>query len=146
MRRFACAAAFALCLGVSVPTFLLAANAPAVKVGYQPFTKPGEKVPIDADHYLTFGLDKPPKLGTAIMKVEIFSRNGKRDTSFTVNGGADMPSMRGAHNAGEKAYSLSSKGAYLMPVQLVMPGDWEVSFTIIKNGKTIYRGAYLFDL
>ena len=146
MRSLACAAAFALCLGLSMPASLYAAPAPAVKAGYQSFTKSGEKIPIDADHYLTFGFDKPPKLGTTVMRVEIFSRDGKRDTSFTIKGDADMPSMRGAHSAGEKPYSLSAKGVYLMPVHLVMPGDWEVSFTIIKNRKTVYRGAYLFNL
>jgi hypothetical protein len=146
MRYFICAVACALSLGVTAPVPLSAAPAPAVKAGYQPLTKPGQKISFDADHYLTFGFDKPPKLGMAIMRVEIFTHDGKRDTSFTVKGDADMPSMRGAHSAGEKAYSLSAKGAYLMPVRLVMPGDWEVTFTIIRNGKTIYRGAYLFDL
>jgi hypothetical protein len=146
MIRFMCAAAFALCLAVSAPTSLLAAPAPPVKPGFQALTKAGEKIPFNADHYLTFGFDKPPKLGMAIMRVEIFTRDGKRDTSFTVKGDADMPSMRGAHAAGEKAYSLSAKGIYLMPVRLVMPGDWEVTFTISSKGKTIYRGAYLFDL
>jgi len=146
MRSIACAAVFAFCLGVFAPTFLFAAQAPAVQAGYQTFTKSGGKVPFDPDHYLIFGFDKAPKLGTAIMRVEIFRRDGKRDTSFTVKGAADMPSMRGAHGAGDKAYSLSAKGVYLMPVQLVMPGGWEVSFNVIKNGKTVYRGAYLFDL
>lgn len=148
MRFFVCAAAFALYLGVFVPASLFAAPAlaPTIKVGYQSLTKPGKKIQYDADHYLTFGFDKPPKLGMVIMRVEIFTLDGKRDTSFTVKGDADMPSMRGAHSAGEKAYSLSAKGVYLMPVRLVMPGDWEVTFIIIKKGITIYRGAYLFDL
>lgn len=146
MIRCVCAAALALCLTVSAPTLLQAAQASPVKAGFQALTKAGEKIPLNADHYLTFGFDKPPKLGMAIMRVEIFTRDGKRDTSFTVKGDADMPSMRGAHSAGEKPYSLSAKGIYLMPVRLVMPGDWEVTFTISKQGKTVYRGAYLFDL
>jgi len=145
MRCFA-SALLALCLGVCAPAFIFAAPAPGAKLGHQPLTKSGAKISFDADHYLTFGFDKPPKLGMAIMKVEIFSSDGKRDTSFTVKGDADMPSMRGAHSAGEKAYSLSAKGIYLMPVRLVMPGDWEVSFTVSKKGKAVYRGAYLFDL
>lgn len=146
MIRFVCASAVALCLAVFAPTSLLAAPASSVKPGFQALTKAGEKIPLDADHYLTFGFDKPPKLGMAIMRIEIFTRDGKRDTSFTVKGDADMPSMRGAHAAGEKPYSLSNKGVYLMPVRLVMPGDWEVTFTISSKGKTVYRGAYLFDL
>jgi hypothetical protein len=117
-----------------------------VKRDYQVFPQPGVKIPLGTTHYCTYGFTKPPKLGAAIMKVEIFSRNGKRDTSFIVKGDADMPSMRGAHSAGDKEFSLSAKGVYLLPVRLVMPGDWEVSFTFIKEGKTVCRGVYLFDI
>jgi len=54
--------------------------------------------------------------------------------------------MRGAHSSGPKAFALSNKGVYLLPVQLVMPGDWEIRFSFLKNGQTVLRGAYLFDL
>jgi hypothetical protein len=113
---------------------------------YQLLPKPGAKVTMDSDHYYTYGFDKQPKLGAAVMRVEIFNRDGKRDTSFVVKGSADMPSMRGAHSSGETVFSLSTKGVYLLPVQLVMPGDWEIRFTFLKNGKTLHRGSYRFDL
>ena len=124
----------------------MAAPQAAVRRDFQPLPKPGEKVPLGSDHYFTYGFDKPPKLGTAIMRVEVFGRNGKRDTSFTVKGDADMPSMRGAHSSGDREFSLSKKSVYLLPVRLVMPGDWEVSFIFVKNGTVVFRGAYLFDL
>ena len=57
-----------------------------------------------------------------------------------------MPSMRGAHSTGDKEFSLSTKGVYLLPVRLVMPGDWEIRFTFEKNGKALFRGVYLFDI
>lgn len=113
------------------------------------FTKlaqPGNKVPLDAEHYFIYGFTKPPKLGTAIMKVEIFTLAGKKDTSFVVKGDLDMPSMRGAHSTGEKEFNLSKNGAYLLPSNVVMPGDWEFKFAFEKNGKTVFRGAYLFDI
>ena len=141
---------FWLLLALSPAVFALlsvsAASAVAAKTGYQQLPKPGEKIPFADGHYFIYGFDKPPKLGMAIMKVEIFNRNGKRDTSFVVKGDADMPSMRGAHSNGEKEYTLSAKGVYLKPIRLVMPGDWEVTFTFEKKGKTVFRGAYLFDL
>jgi hypothetical protein len=118
----------------------------ATQVVYQQLKKPGEKVPLDSGNYFIYGFDKQPKLGTAIMRVEIFSSDGKRDTSFNVKGDADMPSMRGAHSSGDVDFSLSAKGVYLLPVKLVMPGDWELRFTFMKKGKAVYRGAYLFDL
>jgi len=146
VRRFVVWALLMFSLGVFAPLSVCAASAPAVKAGYQPLPKPGEKIPLTKDYYFVYGFDKPPKLGMAIMKVEIFGRNGKRDTSFIVKGDADMPSMRGAHSNGEKEYTLSAKGVYLKPVRLVMPGDWEVTFAFVKNGKVVFRGAYLFDL
>jgi hypothetical protein len=133
-----------LCSGF-LPT-ASAATASTVKRDYQPLPKPGEKIPLGATHYFTYGFAKPPKLGTAIMRLEIFTRDGVRNTSFIVKGDADMPSMRGAHSTGDKDFSVSAKGVYLLPVRLVMPGDWEVSFTFLKDGKLIFRGAYLFDI
>lgn len=146
MKKIMLGAVIAFSMAVANPPPVYAATTPAVRVGYQQLPKPGEKIPLDADHYFTYGFDKPAKLGMAIMRVEIFNRNGNRDMSFVVKGDADMPSMRGAHSDGEKEYSLSAKGVYLKPVRLVMPGDWEVTFTFVKKGKVVFRGAYLFDL
>jgi len=130
---------------LSLPANLLATPS-GVKSGYGVLPKPGEKVPLGPDHYFTYGFAKPPKLGTAIMRVDIFTRQGVRDTSFTVKGDADMPSMRGAHTMGNQAFALSNKGVYLLPVRLVMPGDWEVTFSFLKAGKPVLSGAYLFEL
>jgi hypothetical protein len=146
MRTFALGALLAFSLGLAAPPSICAAPAPSAQVVYQPLPKPGEKIPLDANHYFTYGFDKQPKLGMAIMRVEIFSRDGKRDTSFVVKGDADMPSMRGAHASGDKDFALSAKGIYLLPIRLVMPGDWEVRFTFVKQGKAVFHGAYLFDL
>jgi hypothetical protein len=112
----------------------------------QKLAKPGEKVVLGADHYFIYGFNKPPKLGAAIMKVEIFTTAGEQDTSFVVKGDLDMPSMRGAHSTGERKFTLSKNGAYLLPSNIVMPGDWEFKFTFEKDGKPVFRGAYLFDI
>jgi len=142
----------------SVPTLLLAgallaltgaslaAAPPAAQQDYPRLPKPGEKVPLDAETYFIYGFATPPKLGTVVMRVEIFRRDGTRDTSWQVKGDVDMPSMRGAHSTGPKPFALSKKGAYLLPAPLVMPGDWEVRFTFEKNGRPVLQGAYLFDL
>ena len=113
---------------------------------YKPLPKPGEKVPIDADYYFVYGFASPPKIGTAVMRVEILSRDGRRDTTFIVKGEVDMPSMSGAHKTGNKEFSLSAKGVYLLPVPLVMPGDWEFRFTFERSGKTVLLGAYRFEV
>lgn len=113
---------------------------------YPSMPAPGKKVPIGTDHYLIYGFDKKPKLGTVIIKVEIFTKEGKKDTSFQVKADAGMPSMKGAHETGEQPFKLSKKGDYLLPIDIVMPGDWEIRLTLLREGKIIFRGSYQFDV
>ncbi len=106
----------------------------------------GKKVPIGNDYYFIYGFDKKPKLGTVIMKVEIFTKDGKKDTSIEAKADAGMPSMKGAHETGDQTFKLSKKGDYLLPINIVMPGDWEIRLTLLKGGKVIFRGSYRFDV
>ena len=113
---------------------------------YPPMPGPGKKVSIGNDYYLIYSFDKKPKLGTLIMKVEIFTQEGKKDTSAEVKAEAGMPSMKGAHETGEQPFKLSKKGDYLLPINIVMPGDWEIRLTLLKEGKVIFRGSYQFNV
>jgi hypothetical protein len=113
---------------------------------YSSMSGPGKKISIGSDYYLIYGFDKKPKLGTLIMKVEIFTKEGKKDTSMEVKADSGMPSMKGAHESGERSFKLSKKGDYLLPIDIVMPGDWEVRLTLLKDGKVIFRGSYQFDV
>ena len=113
---------------------------------YPSLAAPGAKVPIGNGYYLIYGFDKKPKMGTVVMKVELFSGEGKKDTSFEVKADAGMPSMRGAHDTGDQPFALSKKGDYLLPINIVMPGAWDIRLTITKGGKVIFRGKYTFDV
>jgi len=141
VRRVVLWSLLAFSLGIAPLPFAFAAPSPPAKVVYQTLPKPGQKISLDSDYYFIYGFYKPPKLGMPIMKVEVFNRDGKRDTSFVVKGDADMPSMRGAHSSGDKDFSISKQGVYLLPIRLVMPGDWEIRFTFEKRGKAVFRGA-----
>ncbi len=125
---------------VSLP--LYAQNQPS----FPSMPGPGKKVAIGNGHYLIFGFDKKPKLGTVIMKVEIFTKEGKKDTSFEAKADVGMPSMKGAHDIGDRPFTLSKKGDYLLPINIVMPGDWEIRLTLLKGGEVIFRGSYQFDV
>ena len=82
---------------------------------YPSMPAPGKKVPVGGDHYLIYGFDKRPKLGTLIIKVEIFAKDGKKDTSMEVKADSGMPSMKGAHETGDRSFKLSKEGDYLLP-------------------------------
>jgi hypothetical protein len=113
---------------------------------FLPMPDPGKKVTIGNGYYLIYGFDKRPKLGTVIMKLEVFTGDGKKDTALEIKGDAGMPSMSGAHETGDRAFTLSKKGDYLLPISIVMPGNWEIRLTVVKEGKVIFRGRHNFDV
>ncbi len=110
-----------------------------------PVLKPaGKKNELPGDRYFIWEFTQTPKMGTVILRLQIFDRNGERITGLKVDGRSDMPSMRGHHDSGEVAFRLNNRGVYLLPLNIVMPGDWEVILTFKDNDKVIYRGRVLF--
>jgi len=108
--------------------------------------EPGEKVPIGNDNYLIYGFDREPEMGTLILRVEVYDPDGKKIDTLEVLADAGMPSMRGAHETGDQPLRLSKKGAYLLPVNIVMPGDWEIRLTLKEEGRVLFRGSHRFDI
>jgi hypothetical protein len=85
-------------------------------------------------------------MGTAFLKIQVFNKKGEQIKPFTIFGRSDMPSMRGAHDSGDVEFKLNKKNDYLMPVNIVMPGDWEVRVTFLKDGKPVFTGSITFDV
>jgi hypothetical protein len=113
---------------------------------YSPMPDPGRKVLIGNDYYFIYGFDKKPQMGTVILKVELYTMDGKKDVTLEVKGDAGMPDMKGAHDTGDRLFKLSQKGVYLLPVDIVMPGDWQIKLTFLKDRKVIFRGNYKFSI
>jgi hypothetical protein len=80
-------------------------------------------------------------MGTVILKIEVFDKDGKKDSSLAIKGNLDMPSMRGAHASGEQNLQKNAKGDYLLALNLVMPGEWEVQLVFMKDQNIIHRGS-----
>ena len=127
--------------GVFSTSEILGADKSAV-----PILKAGQKTWIGEDYYFIYEFDKKPQMGTIIMKIQVFTKGGKQDSSMEITGSADMPSMKGAHSSGEQPFKLNKKGDYLLPVNVVMPGDWEVVLNFSKDKKPIYTGSVRFNV
>ena len=85
-------------------------------------------------------------MGMSVLIVKLFDKDGRRVSDLAITGRSDMPSMRGAHDSGEVAFKTNRAGDYLLPVNVVMPGDWEVLLTFSRNGIVIFRGRITFDV
>jgi hypothetical protein len=124
----------------------LAAGAFAQEPVYNDLPGAGKKCWIGDDMYFTWKFDKKPKLGTAFLKVQLFDKKGAQIKSLDVTGASDMPSMRGAHDSGEVPFKLNKKGDYLLPVNVVMPGEWEVKLIFLKGKEPLFRGRIAFKV
>ncbi len=113
---------------------------------FEDLPKSGKKCWIGEVHYFTWEFDKTPKMGTSILVVKLYDKDGKRISDLVISGRSDMPSMRGAHDSGEVAFRTNKAGDYLLPVNVVMPGDWEVRLTFTRDGEVIFRGRIAFDV
>jgi len=111
-----------------------------------PVIKAGQKHWIGEDYYFVYNFDKRPQMGTIIMKIQVFTKDGKQDTSLEITGDTDMPSMKGAHGTGNQLFKMNKKGDYLLPVNVVMPGEWEVVLNFLKDKKPIYTGSVRFNV
>jgi hypothetical protein len=111
-----------------------------------PVLKAGQKYWIGEQYYFIYDFDKKPQMGTIIIKIQVFSKDGKQDNSLEITGSADMPSMKGAHSSGEQLFKMNKKGDYLLPVNVVMPGEWEVVLNFLKDKKPIYTGSVRFNV
>ena len=113
---------------------------------YTDLPGPGKKCWIGDSLYFTYKFDKKPKLGTAILKVQLFDKKGARITNLDVVGISGMPSMGSAHDSGEVPFKLNKKGDYLLPVNVVMPGEWEVKLVFMKDKALVFRGRITFKV
>jgi hypothetical protein len=113
---------------------------------FQDLPKSGKKCWIGEVDYFTWEFDRTPKMGTSILIIKLYDKDGRRVSDLTVTGRSDMPSMRGAHDSGEVAFKTNRAGDYLLPVNVVMPGGWEVLLTFTRNGIVIFRGRLSFDV
>ena len=103
---------------------------------------PGKTCRIGETYTFAYEFDKTPKMGMAILKIRLFDETGKRTTGLVITGRSDMPSMSGAHDSGEVLFKLNRKGDYLLPVNIVMPGEWEVRLVFSVNKEVIFRGRF----
>jgi len=99
----------------------------------------GKKNPLPGGGWFTWSFDKKPRLGALFVKVQIYNKDKEKDTSYEVTGESGMPSMP-YHDTGLVFFLLNKKGDYLLPVDVVMAGEWRLVIRVKKGGKEVAAG------
>jgi len=100
-----------------------------------PVLQPKKSLAIYDNHTVSFKWDKSPKIGTHILYVTVKDKKDRVSDDFSVTANAYMPSMRGAHDTGNKPMKLNKQKQYAIPVYFMMLGDWEIELQFSKGGQ-----------
>lgn len=114
------------------------------KQAVEPMKLPGfgKKVGLDKDKYFTYDFVKKVKMGANTLKVNIQGKEKKPLTSYQVLVSYDMPSMKGMHAVNDKPMQVNRSGNYLLPLNFVMPGVWQVDLKIMDGKSVISTGSF----
>lgn len=104
-----------------------------------------ERMALPDGGWFTWRFTEKPKLGTPIARVQVFDKAGAQVTGYEVIGEYGMPSMR-YHDSGPVKFQLNKKGDYLLPVNIVMAGEWELKIRVMKGKEKIHEGSVLFNI
>ena len=111
----------------------------------QDLGKPGTKTVIDKSVILSYSFNAHPAMGTVILKIKVTDSKGKPVDGYLLTGVSDMPEMKDS-NSGKVAFFQNKKKDYLLPINVTMPGKWEVTVTVKKGRKTVLTGLIDFDV
>jgi len=101
---------------------------------------------ISKEYYVEYDWNKKPKIGSHILSVKVFDKSKKQVTDLDITADAYMPSMKGSHDTGDKALKQNKKGDYMIPVNFMMLGDWEILLKFSKANKLLSKAAINLEI
>ncbi len=116
------------------------ASAPKTSSAPQKLLTANKAVWISNDYYVKYSWQKKPKIGTDLLFVEVYGKDKKKVKDLSITADAYMPSMRGAHDTGDKPMKLNKNMKYVIDVNFMMAGEWGIDLKFAKNGKVFATG------
>jgi hypothetical protein len=107
--------------------------------------KPGTKTAISPDWTLTYSFNTNPAMGNLIVKVKILDKDGNPVDGLTVIGISDMAEMHDS-NSGKVEFVQNKKKDFLLPINVSMPGAWNVMILVKKQKKVLFTGRIDFHV
>jgi hypothetical protein len=132
---------FAACPKQAFPRAPASAQPPAVSLAGE-----NKKILLPGGESFTYAFAQRPQMGTTVLKIKLLDGQGRPRKDLRITGRSGMPSMGSAHDSGDKAFVLNRKGDYLLPVDVAMPGDWEVHVFFYRGDTLIFHGVIPFEV
>ncbi len=100
----------------------------------------GSKIIINKDLSFVYDFNKNPAIGMFLVRIKVTDTANNNVDTLRITGQSGMPSMKDAHDSGEVEFQINKEGVYLLPVNIVMPGNWEVEVKVYKDKTRIFNG------
>ena len=108
--------------------------------------KQNEQIRINENYRFKYVFPAKPKLGISVIKLSVFDKNGDKVSNLSALGAYDMPQMRGHHSSGPASFRKNKDGDYLLPLNSVMRGKWEIFLQFKEEDNIIYEGAIYINI
>ena len=107
--------------------------------------KEGKVNVINSEYSFTYNFPEKPKLGTYVLKVNLF-KNNEKVKDLTVLVSYNMPTC--SHHSSGKLVTmqLNKKNDYLIPLNFVMRGTWEITLIFQRNGKNLHSEKFSVEI
>ncbi|MDR2192826.1 MAG: hypothetical protein LBO62_08130 [Endomicrobium sp.] len=105
-----------------------------------------KKIKINENYSFKYVFPRKPKLGISVVKISVFDKDGKQSNALVINGAYDMPQMRGHHSSGPVKFQINKDSFYLMPLNSVMRGKWEIFLQFKEDDRVLYEGAIYIEI
>jgi hypothetical protein len=126
----------ALFLSLSSPLYAnMSHSAMSSSPATQNIIQEGKKTPLNENYSFVFSFVDKPKMGSTILRIEIFDKQNNKVDNFVVDAAVDMPSMRG-HHGSQKTITANASKNYVAPIDFMMRGEWEIALTF-KEAHTV---------
>ncbi|MDR3112191.1 MAG: hypothetical protein LBU55_03355 [Elusimicrobiota bacterium] len=103
-------------------------------------------IKINNNYSFKYEFVKNPKIGTVVLKITAFNKKGIQTGNLDFIANYDMPAMRGSHTFFNKKFKKNKNNIYLLPVNFVMRGVWEVNIVVKESNRSIFSGVFMVKI
>ena len=128
------------------PGLLYSCKQPNASKSGTDYLTQGTPVPFNKDMSLVYDFNRNPAIGMLVVRIKVTDSGNNPVKNLRITGNSGMPSMKGAHDTGEVEFRINKEGVYLLPVNIVMPGDWEIEVIIYRDKDRLFKGRIGFNV
>ena len=101
---------------------------------------------ISKDYYVEYDWNKTPKIGTSILSVKVFDKSKKPVTDLAITADVNNTSQKDTKATGDIALKPNKKGEFIVPVNFVSQGNWEIQLRFAKGDKALSNASIRVEI